>query len=136
MPIDVSILARPDLGRRLLRRLARHPVAIVSVASIGVRVGRDAFRMKSGEIDAKEFRARTGGNVGSIGGGALGATAGAVAGSVVPVLGSILGGFAGGLIGEAGGAKLGRAAMEQIESLFGAGSGDMPPDLRPPKRDL
>lgn len=136
MPIDPMIFASSDLPKKIFRRLARHPMIVMSVASIGLRVGREAFRLQKGQINGREFRARTGGHLGSIGGGALGATAGAVAGSVVPVLGSIIGGFAGGILGEAGGSRLGRMAAEGLDDLIGGKKPDDGPDLRPPKRDL
>jgi phage tail tape-measure protein len=124
-----------SLPERILRRLAQHPVMVISVASIGVRVGQDAARLRAGEIDGTEFRLRAGRTLGSISGGALGAAAGAVAGSVVPVLGSLLGGFAGGMLGEHGGAKLGRAAAEVSERWFRQ-TKRRPEDLDPPKRAL
>jgi phage tail tape-measure protein len=111
------------LPGRIIRRLGRHPVLVVSMASLGVRMGRDAWRVKEGEIDSSEWRARAGSHVGSISGGLAGAAAGAVAFSAIPGIGPIVGGFAGGLLGEMGGTKLGRRIVERTESglrgLFG-----------------
>lgn len=104
-----------SLPRRLLRRAARHPVALVSTLSMGLRVGKDVHRFKKGEIDAGELKARVGEHAGSIGGGVLGASAGAAVGSVVPVVGTIIGGFAGGLLGESKGSKLGRKLAERLD---------------------
>lgn len=103
----------------LLRKLAGRPVVIVSAASMGYRMHREYRRYGKGEIDARELRARTGQHAGSISGGLAGAAVGAAAGSIVPIIGTILGGFAGGILGEAGGSKLGRAAVERVESALG-----------------
>ncbi len=103
----------------LLGKLARRPVVIVTAASMGYRMSKEYRRYAKGEIDGAELRARTGQHAGSISGGLAGAAVGAAALSVVPVVGTILGGFAGGLLGEAGGSRLGRVAVEQVESLLG-----------------
>jgi phage tail tape-measure protein len=131
--IDYSAMAPPGLPDKILRRLARHPILVISVASMGLRVGREAKRFKSGEIDGPEFRARTASHLGSISGGAIGATAGAIAGSVLPGLGSIIGGFAGGILGEAGGSKLLRFAAEKLEEKIGEPEAAAP---KRPRRDL
>lgn len=108
---------RRPLPIRIIRRLERHPLAVLSVASFGIRVGKDALRLRQGEFDSKEFRARAGGHVGAVSGSALGWTAGALAGRLIPgPLGMIVGGFAGGMIGEFSGQALGRKAAEGIES--------------------
>jgi phage tail tape-measure protein len=103
------------LPGKIGRRLARHPIAVVSVVSLGYRMGKDALKVRAGEIDDKEWRARAGSHLGSLTGGIAGAAAGAIALSMVPGIGPLLGGFAGGLAGEFGGSKVGRAAIETIE---------------------
>ena len=105
----------PGMPGKIGRKLARHPIAVISVATIGVRLGRDAYRLKKGEIDGPEWRARAGEHVGGVSGGIAGAMAGAVAFSIVPGVGPLIGGFAGGLIGELGGSRVGRGAIEAIE---------------------
>ncbi|MFO0728623.1 MAG: hypothetical protein U1E65_32905 [Myxococcota bacterium] len=115
----MSLLDRPPgsgLPGRLLRRLARHPVLLIGGVSMGVRAVQEYGRMKKGEIDGMEFRARTAAHLGSISGGAAGATVGAAAGSVVPIVGTLIGGFVGGMVGEAGGSRLFRVAMEELEA--------------------
>ena len=112
----IPIPKLPPPGR-IIRRLGRHPIAVVSIASFGLRVGKDAARARKGEIDGSEFRARTGGHAGSISGGIAGAMAGAVAMSVIPGLGPIIGGFAGGIIGEMGGSRAGRKMAEAGERI-------------------
>jgi len=108
----------PKIPKRLLMRLLKNPIVIVSAASLGVRIGKDAFQVRAGEIDTKEFRARTVSHIGSTAGGVFGAAAGAAALSIVPGVGTILGAFAGGMIGENLGAKLGRKSAEHAEVYF------------------
>jgi phage tail tape-measure protein len=111
---DVSAPKIPRFWKRLLK----NPVVVVSAATLGVRVGKDAYAMRNGEINAPEFRARAGSHLGSISGGVFGAAAGAAAFSAIPGVGTILGAFAGGLLGEAVGARLGRKSAEHIEDMF------------------
>lgn len=142
----MDILKR-RLPERIIRKLGRHPMVVVSVASLGVRLGKDAMLMNKGEIDPLEFRRRFGSHLGNMGGGIAGAAAGAAAGSVLPGLGTILGAFAGGMVGENLGGRLGRKAVEQGEVLyarFNGGatpaapppSGEAPQGYQPPKRHL
>ena len=112
-------LPLPRLPGRIIRRLVRRPLVVVSAASLAIRMGRDAYRVKQGEMDGAEFRARSGGHVGGVSGAALGATAGTIAGSIVPGIGSILGGLAGGMLGEIGGTKVGRSFVERAEERIG-----------------
>jgi phage tail tape-measure protein len=108
----------PSIPKRLLLRLLKNPIVVVSAATLGIRIGKDAYAMKTGEIDGGEFRARIGSHLGSISGGIFGAAAGAAALSVVPGVGTVLGAFAGGMIGENLGGKMGRKSFEQAASLF------------------
>lgn len=118
----MSPIPKHGLPGRLLRRLGRHPVAVVSSLALAVRIGRDGYRARSGEIDGAEFRARAGGHVGGLSGGLAGAAMGATAGSVVPGVGTIIGAFAGGLLGESYGGKLGRQGVERAEARWRARS--------------
>lgn len=102
----------------IIRRLIKNPVVIMSAATLGVRVGKDFYKMKTGEIDGKELRARTGSHFGGLSGGVFGAAAGAAAFSVLPGVGTMLGAFAGGMIGESFGSKAGRKSAEFAEGLF------------------
>jgi hypothetical protein len=110
-------VAAPKIPR-FWKRLLKNPIVVVSAATFGVRIGKDAYAMKKGEIDAPEFRARTGSHLGSISGGVFGAAAGAAAFSVIPGVGTVLGAFAGGLLGESVGGKLGRKSAEHVETMF------------------
>src|SRR5689334_4216398 len=105
---------------RPITKLLRSPIVMVSAASLGVRIGKDAYKMQKGEISIREFRARTGQHFGSISGGMVGAAAGAAALSVMPGVGTVLGAFGGGLLGETIGAKLGRRAAERFEEVLGS----------------
>ena len=122
----ISILTKSGLPGRIIRRLSRHPVMVITAASLGIRVGKDAYDFKNGEIDGPEFRARQGSHFGGISGGLAGARVGMVAGSVVPGLGTLLGAFAGGYIGETIGSKLGRKAVEQAEVTLSTDKSDKP----------
>lgn len=117
-------LLSPKLPERILKRLSKHPMAVLGVATLGLKVGRDAANLKQGKIDSPEFRKRTGGHVGSVGLGAAGSYAGLTLGvflSPVPVLGGLLGGFAGGALGELLGDKLGQGAVKKAEQLMKKG---------------
>jgi phage tail tape-measure protein len=107
------------LPEKIIRKLARHPVAVISTLSLSMRVGKDAFRVRSGKIDAPEFRARTGGHLGALSGGLAAASVGSAIGTVVaPGIGTILGAFAGGIVGEELGARGGRKLVQQVERIL------------------
>lgn len=110
----MQILKR-SLPERIWRRLGRHPVLVVSTISTSIKVGQDGVRLHRGELDAPEFRKRTGGHLGAMSGGLAGAAAGAAWGSALPGLGTVIGAFAGGIIGEELGGRVGRLAIEQAE---------------------
>lgn len=103
----------PKIPRRFIGRLLKNPLVMVSGVTLGVKIGRDAYQMKVGEIDVTEFQHRTGSHVGGVSGGVFGMAAGAAALSLVmPGVGQILGSFAGSIIGEHLGSKLGRRSAE------------------------
>ncbi len=122
---------RRSLPKRILRRLARHPVAVVSVVSLVLKGGRETYRWRVGLIDGSEFRVRLGTHFGSTGGGMAGAAAGSAAGTMIaPGLGTMVGAFAGGMAGEMLGGKAGRAALENAEAMLkrNASPSDAPSD--------
>ena len=108
-----AMARRPGM---VARKLGKHPVLVLSVASLGYRCGKDIYRLRKGEFDRREFNARAGAHLGGVTGGFGGASAGAVIGSVVPGLGTLLGGFAGGIAGEYAGSKMGRSTIEFIRT--------------------
>lgn len=110
----MQILKR-TLPERIWRRLGRNPMLVMSAVSTSIRVGRDGAALRRGDLDAPEFRKRTGGHLGSMSGGLAGAAAGAAWGSALPGFGTILGAFAGSVIGEELGGRVGRLAVEQAE---------------------
>ena len=124
-----------SLPKRFIRKMGRHPVAVVSALSAVWRVGKDALRFKKGEIAGPEFRARTGGHFGSVSGGMAGAAFGAAAGNMVmPGLGALVGAFAGGALGEDLGSRAGRGAITAIErKIRPEAAPGVPPT---PKRNL
>lgn len=108
-----------SLPERIIRKLSRHPVAVVSSLTLSIRIGKDAHRVRSGTIDGMEFRARTGGHLGALSGGLAAASVGSAIGSaLLPGLGSVVGAFAGGIVGEELGARGGRRAVVSIERII------------------
>lgn len=121
-------LLKRRLPERIIRRLSRHPVAVVSTLSLTLRLGKDAYRVRSGKIDGQEFRARAGGHFGALSGGLLAAQVGSALGTtLLPGIGTILGGFAGGILGEELGSRGGRRVIQSIEKLV-LGSEPRPAD--------
>jgi len=107
-----------SLPEKIIRKLTRHPVAVVSTLSLAMRVGKDGYRMKNGKIDAPEFRARTGSHLGALSGGLAAASVGSAIGSaLMPGIGTILGAFAGGIVGEELGSRGGRKIVQQVEKI-------------------
>lgn len=101
---------------RIIRRLERHPTAVVTFTTLSLRFGKDWMRVQQGDIDMSEFRRRGFTHLGSVGGGLAGAAAGAAAGTVfAPGLGTILGAFAGSVVGDEAGTRFGRAIVEHAE---------------------
>lgn len=128
-------MLRRSLPRRIIARLSRHPIIVVTTVDMGIKLGRDGLAYRKGKIAVTELRSRVGGHFGNLGGGMAGAAAGAAAGSVLlPGIGMLLGGFAGGMVGSELGGRAGRAAVQQAEKRLD--------DLRgvrsdaPPKRTL
>lgn len=103
----------PSVGRSIASggaKAAGRAVPLLAVAEFGVRqyLTHDAY--KNGEIDQREYRRQSGGNVGSVGGGVGGACACAAIGSAIfPGVGTIIGGLLGGIFGSLGGESAGRA---------------------------
>lgn len=123
------------LPERIIRKLSRHPVAVVSGLTLSIRIGKDAHRVRSGSIDGPEFRARTGGHVGALSGGLAAASVGSAIGSaLLPGLGSIVGAFAGGIVGEELGGRGGRRAVRSIERII-YGPSDPPAEEAPREED-
>lgn len=111
----MNILKRTPI-ERIIRRLERHPTAVVTFTTLSMRFGKDWMRVREGEIDVSEFRRRGFTHLGSVSGGLAGAAAGAAAGTVfAPGLGTILGAFAGSVVGDEAGTRFGRALVEHAE---------------------
>lgn len=118
-PLRMNILRRTPI-ERIIRRLERHPAAVVTAASLSMRFSRDYRRVRTGDIDHAEFGRRGVSHFGSVGGGMAGAAAGAWAGTLIaPGLGTILGAFAGSVAGDEAGQRFSRAALEHAEVRVG-----------------
>ncbi len=126
---------------RIIRRLERHPSAVVTMASLSLRFSKDWMRVRAGMIDGAEFRRRGFTHVGSVSGGLAGGAAGALAGTALaPGLGTVLGAFAGSIVGDEAGTRFGRAAVEHAEVRLrrlplGGGRGPRRAPDRSPVRD-
>lgn len=129
----MDILKR-SLPRRIIARLSRHPVLVVTTVDMGIKLGRDGWAYRKGKIAVSELRRRVGGHFGNLGGGMAGAAAGAAAGSIVlPGLGMFLGGFAGGMVGGELGGRAGRAMVHEAEKRLDPRADRV---NAPPKRTL
>ena len=119
----IEVLRR-SLPKRILRRLARHPIPVAHAVNLALKTGRDAHRWHTGLIDVIELRRRLGSHVGTMGGGLAGAAAGAALFN--PGVAAIVGAFAGSMVGESLGHKAGRAVVEQAEDMWSDGGHDEP----------
>ena len=93
-------------------------MAAAAALSLGIKLGQESGRLKSGEIDSREFKKRTGSHVGMVGGTLTGAAVGTVIGRLWPVGGTILGAFMGGMVGQMWGEQAGRAAAERLDNAW------------------
>ena len=116
---------RRSLPKRIISRLRRHPVAVVTVVNLCLKTGRETYRWHSGLIDTVEYRRRLGTHMGTMSGGLAGAAAGSAAGTAfAPGLGTIIGAFCGGMVGESLGGKAGRAVVEHAEATWTSSDSD------------
>lgn len=90
----------------LKKRLPR-PASVASLgAQLGYRLGREALRLRRGEISPEEFRERAASHLAGAPAGAVGATVGGAVGGALFGTGAVVGAFAGSVIGERAGQKL------------------------------
>ncbi|MEL7367285.1 MAG: hypothetical protein AAFN74_00090 [Myxococcota bacterium] len=92
----------------------KHPMAAATALSLGIKLGQESSKLKSGEINRAEFRRRAGTHVGAVSGTMVGASIGTLLGRVWPGGGHVLGAFMGGMLGEVWGERAGRAAVERL----------------------
>ncbi|MBI2373095.1 MAG: hypothetical protein HYV07_03770 [Deltaproteobacteria bacterium] len=126
---------RRPLPKRLISRLLRHPLAATSALSFTYRLGKNSVELATGTIDSKEFGRSTGENLGAVSLGAAGSHFGRLAGAAIPgagLIAPILGAFAGMTVGEVLGARLGRAAVVEIQRRGSLKD----PDLHLPKKSI
>lgn len=93
----------------------KSPVTTAAALTLGLKVGQEAYKLKSGEISAEEFERRAGGHIGSVSGTLMGAAVGAVAGIWAPGLGTVMGAFSGGFVGQVMGEHFGRKGAERLQ---------------------
>ena len=100
----------------LIDRLSS-PVATAAALTLGLKVGQEASKLKSGEISPEEFKRRAGSHVGTITGTMAGALAGSVIGRWLPGFGTLAGAFGGGLMGQMVGEHLTQKGADRIEPI-------------------
>jgi phage tail tape-measure protein len=104
-----------DLTDRILKRDLTRPALVIAAGKLGILFVRDLLAFRTGAIDGRELRLRTGGNVGSSAGIVAGAAAGMAFGSLLPGVGNVIGAFTGGLFGAMGGEHVGRLTASYME---------------------
>ncbi|MEM7678202.1 MAG: hypothetical protein AAF449_19595 [Myxococcota bacterium] len=92
----------------------KHPMTTATALSLGIKLGQESSRLKSGEINRTEFRRRAGTHIGTVSGTLVGASIGLLLGRRWPGVGNILGAFTGGMLGEVWGERASRAAVERF----------------------
>lgn len=113
-------MPRVPLPPWLIDRLSS-PVATAAALTLGLKVGQEASKLKSGEISPEEFKRRAGTHVGTITGTMAGALAGSVVGRWLPGLGTLAGAFGGGLMGQLIGENLTRKGADRLEPMVRRG---------------
>ena len=92
----------------------RHPMAAAAAISMGIKLSQESTKLRTGEIDRKEFRKRASAHIGAITGTVVGMALGAAVGRFSPGAGRVMGAFLGGLVGEG----LGRDAIDRVGHIW------------------
>ena len=111
----------PPPLKRLPKRLKRglkHPTVMALTVKFGMKVGHEAYLLRTNEIDYAEFKKRTIANIGEISGTTLGAAIGGLAGSWVPGVGALFGAFLGSMAGEMAGQYVGRKSASRVHRVL------------------
>jgi hypothetical protein len=111
----------PPPLKRLPKRLKRglkHPTVMAMTVKFGVKIGHEAYLLRTEEIDYTEFKKRTISHIGEISGTTLGAALGGLAGSWVPGVGAIFGAFLGSMAGEMAGEYVGRKSAVRVHKVL------------------
>lgn len=96
----------------------KHPVASAAAMTLGIRLGQEIYRLRTGELSRKEFEKRAGQHMGALAGTLCGASLGWSLGRALPGFGAIVGAFGGGLIGHIGGEHFGRVGASRVADAF------------------
>lgn len=104
-----------ETAKKVFGALAQRPTAAAGSALFAFDAARDGIRLARGEIEAKQFAERLGGNAAGIAGAAVGAQVGAFVGTLaMPLVGTAVGSVVGGVIGGVGGDTYGRRKVRSI----------------------
>jgi hypothetical protein len=147
---EARIKIPPPLRRipKRLKRGLKHPTVMAMTVKFGVKVGHEAYLLRTEEIDYAEFKRRTIAHIGEISGTTLGAAIGGLAGSWVPGVGALFGAFLGSMAGEMAGEYVGRKSAHRVHRALrrdeqkrkDAAQSEKqepePPDLKLPGRKL
>jgi hypothetical protein len=135
----------PPPLKRLPKRLKKglkHPAVMAMTVKFGMKVGHEAYLLRTNEIDYDEFKKRTIAHIGEISGTTLGAAIGGLAGSWVPGVGALFGAFLGSMAGEMAGEYVGRKSAFRVHRVLRREEKreqpgeERPPDLGLPGREL
>ena len=106
-----------ETAKRVFQEIGKRPIAAASAALFAFDTARDGVRLAKGDIDAREFAERMGGNGIGMAGAAGGAWVGSMVGSLaMPIIGTMVGSVIGGVIGGIGGDTYGRS---KVRTLWG-----------------
>lgn len=94
------------------------PVAAAAALTLGVKVGQEAYKLQTGEIDPEQFKRLAGRHVGAVTGTMTGAMFGSFVGKLIPNVGRIVGAFGGGVAGQMVGEFLGRQVAERVRVVM------------------
>lgn len=111
----------PPPLKRLPKRLKRglkHPTVMAMTVKFGMKVGHEAYLLRTNEITYAEFKKRTIAHIGEISGTTLGAAIGGLAGSWVPGVGALFGAFLGSMAGEMAGQYVGRKSASRVHRVL------------------
>ena len=98
----------------------RHPMAAAAAISMGIKLGQESTKLRTGEISREEFRKRASAHMGAITGSLAGMGLGVAFGRFWPGAGRIMGAFLGGLVGE----QVGRDAVDRFGKRWSEPSRD------------
>ncbi len=92
----------------------KHPLVLAAAVKLGVTLGQEVGRVRTGEVSWAHFKRTLSRHVGGLTGTATGMALGGWAGSIVPGVGTIIGAFSGGLAGQMLGERLTEVSADRV----------------------